>query len=109
MSPKLQFHLSPDRRRLSPLVRDAQAQRAPLRLRLFGGGAGAASHACDVDVDSALVSMEMVAGRQTCRLLLNQCNAGTAPRLAPRGFGAAVRTAGKRRHPTARCRADLFR
>ena len=52
------------RGRLSPLVRGAQARRPTLRLRLLGGRAGATSHAHDADVDSAPLSMEVVAGRQ---------------------------------------------
>jgi NADPH:quinone reductase-like Zn-dependent oxidoreductase len=43
------------------LVRGAQARRPALRLRLLGGCAGTASYAHHVDVDCALVSMEVVA------------------------------------------------
>src|SRR5205814_2296486 len=45
------------RGRLSPLVRNAQARRPALRLRLFGGRAGAATHAHDLDVDCAPLSL----------------------------------------------------
>ena len=76
---------------------------------LLGGRAGAASHAHHVDVDCAPVSMEVVAWRQACPLLLDQCDAGATSRLVPGGPGAALRPVGNSRHPAARRRADLLR
>src|SRR5215831_11550930 len=95
--------------RVSPLVRGAQARRPALRLRLLGGRAGAPSLAHHVDVDCALVSMEVVAWRQACTFLLDQRDAGATSRLVPGGPGAALRPVGNSRHPAARRRADLLR
>jgi hypothetical protein len=72
------------------------------------GGAGTASHAHDVDVDRAPVSLEMVARRQACWVLLDQPDAGAASRLVPGGSGAALQSIGNRRHPPARRRAHLL-
>ena len=77
--------------------------------RLLGGRAGAASHAHHVDVDCAPVSVEVVAWRQACPLLLDQRDAGATSRLVPGGPGAALRPVGNSRHPAARRRADLLR
>ena len=77
--------------------------------RLLGGRAGAASHAHHLDVDCAPVSMEVVAWRQACPLLLDQRDAGATSRLVPGGPGAALRPVGNSRHPAARRRADLLR
>ena len=87
----------------------AQAGRPALRLRLLGGRAGAASYADHVDVDCAPVSVEVVAWRQACPLLLDQRDAGATSRLVPGGPRAAVRAADNSRHPAARRRADLLR
>ena len=62
--------------------------------RLLGGRAGAASHAHHLDVDCAPVSVEVVAWRQACPLLLDQCDAGATSRLVPGGPGAALRPVG---------------
>jgi hypothetical protein len=94
---------------LSPLVHSAQARGLALRLRLLSGRAGAASHAHYVDVDRAPVSMEVVAGRQARRLLLDQRDAGATSRLVPAGPGAALRPVGNWRPPAPRRRAYLLR
>ena len=77
-------------------------RRPALRLRLLGGRAGAASHARHVDVDCAPVSMEVVAWRQACALLLDQRDAGATSGLVPGGPRAALRPVGNPRHPAAR-------
>ena len=51
----------------------------------------------------------LVARRQACPLLLDQCDAGATSHLVPGGPGAAVRPVGNWRHPAARRRADLLR
>jgi hypothetical protein len=70
---------------------------------------GEAAHAHHVDVDSAPVSMEMVAGWQACPLLLDQRDAGATSRLVPGGPGAALRAVGNSRHPAPGRRAHLLR
>ena len=77
--------------------------------RLLGGRAGAARHARDPHVHCAPVSVEVLAWRQACPLLLDHCDAGATSRLVPGGPGAALRPVGKSRHPAARRRADLLR
>jgi NADPH:quinone reductase-like Zn-dependent oxidoreductase len=82
------------RGRRSPLVGGAQARRPALRLRLHGGCSGAASHVRHPDVDGAPVSVGLVARRQACPLLFDQCDAGATPRLVPGRPGAALRAVG---------------
>jgi NADPH:quinone reductase-like Zn-dependent oxidoreductase len=79
-----------------------------LCLRLLGGRARAASHAHHADLDSPPLSLEMVAGREACRLLLDQRDARAASRLVSGGSGATLRPVGNRHHPAARRRADLL-
>jgi NADPH2:quinone reductase len=77
--------------------------------RLHRGRAGATSPAHHPDVDGAPVSLELVAWRQACPRLLDQCDAGATSRLVPGGPGAALRPVGNSRHPAVRRRADLPR
>jgi NADPH2:quinone reductase len=71
--------------------------------------AGQTSYAHRVDVDSAVVSMEVVAWWQACPLLLDQRDASATSLLVPGGPGAALRAVGNARNPAPRRRADLLR
>jgi len=83
----------------------ALKRRPALPVRLHGGGAGAASpaHAVDVGGATVFVFVAVVAWRQACPRLFNQCDAGATSRLVPGGPRAALRPVGGWRHPTA-CR-----
>src|SRR5262249_59806989 len=96
-------------RRAAGAQQKTVGQRPALLLRVLGGRAGATTHAHHLDVDSAPVSMEVVAWRQACPRLLDQCDAGATSRLVPGGLGAALRPIGNSRHPAARRRADPLR
>ncbi|MEZ0055518.1 hypothetical protein ACVII1_003672 [Bradyrhizobium elkanii] len=97
------------RRRLSPLIRGAQARRSALRHWLLRERAGTASHASYRDGDCAPVPVEAVAWWQACPLLLSQCDASATSHLVQGGLAAIIRASGNGCHPAARCRADLLR
>ena len=97
------------RRRLSPLIRGAQARRPALCHWLLGERAGTASHAPYRDGDRAPLPVEIVAGQQAGPLLLRKCHASATSHLVQGGLGAAVRAFGNWCHPASRRRADLLR